>query len=115
MTLRDVKIHGFANAGIKAARLHDWTLQRVRIIANGWAGWDGDLGSNTSSNSGEIRYKTALALGGTPLTEPLFDGILSPNLMAMQRYLPALRDVAAGRLSPVEAVALVEGGASLPG
>ena len=66
-------------------------------------------------DDGEIRYKTALALGGTPLTEPLFDGILSPNLMAMQRYLPALRDVAAGRLSPVEAVALVEGGAPLPG
>jgi hypothetical protein len=71
VTLRDVRIHGFANAGIKAARLHDWTLQRVRIIANGWAGWDGDLGPNTSSNSGQIRFDTVeVAWNGCAETYP---------------------------------------------
>ena len=28
----------------------------MKIIANGWAGWDGDLGSGSSSNSGQIRF-----------------------------------------------------------
>ena len=56
VTLSDLRIHGFANAGIKAGRLSDWTLRRVKIVANGWAGWDGDIGANTSSNSGQIRF-----------------------------------------------------------
>lgn len=55
--LHDVKIHGLANAGIKAGRLRDWTLERVKLLANGWAGWDGDLGSGSSSNSGQILFR----------------------------------------------------------
>ena len=55
VVLRDLNIHGLAHAGIYAARLKDWTLERVRIAGNGWAGWHGDLGTTTSSNSGLIR------------------------------------------------------------
>lgn len=51
--LRDLDIHGLANRGIKAGGLSDWTLERVKINANGWAGWDGDIGKD-SSNSGRI-------------------------------------------------------------
>ena len=53
--LRDVNIHGLANRGIHAGRISDWTLLRTRIVANGWAGWDGDIGGN-SSNSGTISF-----------------------------------------------------------
>jgi hypothetical protein len=53
--LRDVNIHGLANRGIHAGRISDWTLKRTRINANGWVGWDGDLGGN-SSNSGTIKF-----------------------------------------------------------
>ncbi len=41
--LHHLNIHGLANNGIHAGRLTDWTLEDVRIAANGWAGWDGDL------------------------------------------------------------------------
>ncbi len=53
--LRDLNIHGMANRGIHAGGLSDWTMQRVRIAANGWAGWDGDIG-DASSNSGTIHF-----------------------------------------------------------
>lgn len=51
--LHDLDIHGLANRGILAGGLTDWTVERVKIIANGWAGWDGDIGKH-SSNSGAI-------------------------------------------------------------
>lgn len=55
VVLRDVNIHGMATRGIRAGRISDWTLERTRIVASGWVGWDGDIGSN-SSNSGTIRF-----------------------------------------------------------
>ena len=42
-----------ANQGVFAGGLTDWTLERVKIRANGWAGWNGDIGSG-SSNAGQI-------------------------------------------------------------
>ncbi|MBB1062195.1 right-handed parallel beta-helix repeat-containing protein, partial [Marilutibacter spongiae] len=51
--LHDLDIHGLANRGIVAGGLTDWTVENVKIVANGWAGWDGDIGS-ASSNSGNI-------------------------------------------------------------
>ena len=51
--LHDLNIHGLANRGMLAGGLTDWTLDRVRIIANGWAGWDGDIGPG-SSNAGRM-------------------------------------------------------------
>lgn len=52
--LHDLNIHGLSGRGIMAGALTDWTVERVRIIANGWAGWDGDVGEDESSNSGDI-------------------------------------------------------------
>ncbi|HET7557239.1 MAG TPA: right-handed parallel beta-helix repeat-containing protein [Rhodanobacteraceae bacterium] len=57
VTLQDLRIHGFASTGIQAGRLSNWTLTRVQIIANGRAGWNGDLGSTQgSSNSGNMTF-----------------------------------------------------------
>lgn len=54
--LRDLNIHGLANRGLLAGGLRDWSLHRVRINANGWAGWDGDIGK-ASSNTGRITLR----------------------------------------------------------
>jgi len=43
VTLRDLDIHGLASAGIRAGRIADWTVEDVRIAANGWVGWEGDI------------------------------------------------------------------------
>ena len=51
--MHDVNIHGLANRGLVAGGLTNWTVERVKIKANGWAGWDGDIGTG-SSNSGAI-------------------------------------------------------------
>jgi hypothetical protein len=56
VTLRDVNIHGLAHDGIRAGRLRDWTLERVRIVGNGWSGWNGDIGGN-SSNAGKMIFR----------------------------------------------------------
>ena len=58
IVLQDLDIHGMANRGILAGRLNNWQLQRVRILANGWGGWDGDLGESAgSSNSGQMLFQ----------------------------------------------------------
>ena len=51
--LHDLNIHGLAGRGLIAGGLRNWTVERVKLIANGWAGWDGDIGKG-SSNSGDI-------------------------------------------------------------
>lgn len=60
--LKHVNIHGFANAGIQAGRLQDWTLEDVRIAFNGWAGWNGELDGEpqNSGNSGVMRFTRAV-------------------------------------------------------
>ncbi len=56
--LHDMNIHGLANRGLIGGRLTDWTVERVKINGNGWAGWDGDISNGntavSSSNSGAI-------------------------------------------------------------
>lgn len=56
VVLRDLKVHGLANRGILAGRLTDWTLERVVIRGNGWAGWDGDIGPD-SQNRGRLVFR----------------------------------------------------------
>src|SRR5581483_8671513 len=57
--LTDLYIHSMANRGILAGRLSNWTVTRVRLIANGWSGWDGDLGqSQGSSDSGTMLFQS---------------------------------------------------------
>jgi len=56
--LADVSVHGLASDGIHAGRLSDWTVERVRISGNGWAGWDGDLwDAEGDSNTGTLLFR----------------------------------------------------------
>ncbi|MGA7615604.1 MAG: choice-of-anchor Q domain-containing protein [Thermoanaerobaculia bacterium] len=55
VTLKDLDIHGLAGTGVHAGRLKDWTVENVRIAANGWSGWDGDIDGD-DSNSGTLRF-----------------------------------------------------------
>lgn len=57
IALYDLNIHGFSNHGINAGRLVDWTLDRVRLVANGWAGWDGEVGAPDSINTGNMIFR----------------------------------------------------------
>lgn len=50
-----VNVHGLANRGIVAGRINNWELRDSNIDGNGWAGWDGDVGSN-SNNTGYIKF-----------------------------------------------------------
>ncbi len=54
--LHDLDIHGLATAGVRAGRLTDWTVEDVRVAGNGWVGWDGDIGDD-SSNSGTLIFR----------------------------------------------------------
>jgi len=70
VTIKDVRIHGLANAGVHAGRIRDWKLEDVAIVANGWVGWDGDVG-NDSSNSGIISFeRVEIAWNGCGETYP---------------------------------------------
>jgi uncharacterized protein (TIGR03437 family) len=55
--LRNLNIHGLSQTGIQAGRIADWTVEDVRITANGLSGWDGDLGGVDSSNSGTLTFR----------------------------------------------------------
>ncbi len=56
VTLRDLNIHGLAHAGIRAARLRDWTVEHVRVAGNGWVGWDGDI-DGSDVNTGTLTFR----------------------------------------------------------
>ncbi|MCP4690546.1 MAG: right-handed parallel beta-helix repeat-containing protein [Desulfobacterales bacterium] len=56
VTLRHLNIHGLAGAGVLAGRLGDWTVENVRIAANGWVGWDGDI-EGDDSNTGAMIFR----------------------------------------------------------
>ncbi len=56
IVLRDLDIHGLANACVWAGRLTDWSVERVRTAGCGWAGWNGDVGED-SSNGGTLAFK----------------------------------------------------------
>lgn len=59
LTLDHLNIHGFADRGVMAGSLTGNTnVTYVTIRANGWAGWDGDLGGNNGqySNSGTLTF-----------------------------------------------------------
>ncbi len=56
VSLQYLDIHGLAVNGVHAGRLTDWTVNEVRIAANGWAGWDGDI-EGGDSNAGELVFQ----------------------------------------------------------
>lgn len=55
VTLQDLNIHGFADQGVQAGRISNWTVTRVTLAGNGNVGWNGDLGGNNhnSTSSGK--------------------------------------------------------------
>ncbi|HZP65024.1 MAG TPA: right-handed parallel beta-helix repeat-containing protein [Rudaea sp.] len=57
VTLRDLDIHGLAHDGVRAGGVGDWTLERVRIVGNGWSGWNGDVGDGIASASGRMLFR----------------------------------------------------------
>lgn len=60
--LKDLNIHGLASTGIKAGRLTDWTVENVRLVGNGLAGWDFDLvgDGSESENHGTLTFRNWL-------------------------------------------------------
>jgi hypothetical protein len=69
--LKNVNIHGLAHGAINVGRIKDWTLDTVRLVANAFVGWDGDIGATTSSNSGTISFnKVTIAYNGCGETYP---------------------------------------------
>jgi len=58
--LHDLNIHGMANEGVRVGRLTDWTMDHVRIYANGFSGWDNDMRNGDkeadTSTHGTIRF-----------------------------------------------------------
>jgi hypothetical protein len=72
LTLTDLDVHGFAATGIQAGRLSGTTtVTRVKIVGNGRAGWNGDLGGNTATsgnNSGTLTF-TDLTIAWTGCLE----------------------------------------------
>lgn len=70
ISLRHLDIHGLAVNGVHAGRLTDWTVEDVRIAANGWAGWDGDIDGD-DSNAGTLTFRRwTVAWNGCAETYP---------------------------------------------
>jgi len=70
VTLQDLNIHGLAETGIRAARISNWTVVRVRIAANGSAGWNGDLGEDSSYSGTHIWQNLVVEWNGCPESYP---------------------------------------------
>lgn len=62
--LFDLNIHGLATSGIHAGALADWTLDRVKINANGWIGWNGDIGASSSNAGRMVMRQVEIAWNG---------------------------------------------------
>lgn len=61
---------------------------------------------------GEVRYRTGLALGGREPTSEDIRTVVYENVLAMDRYLPAIEAVTWHDLDPEQAIARVEGTAA---
>jgi hypothetical protein len=59
--------------------------------------------------TGEVRFKTALDLGGHPISQALINQLVFGNVLLMDRYLPGIMAVLYGDVSPVDAIAQIEG------
>ena len=54
--IHDVSVHGLAHDGFRVGGVRDWTLERVKILGNGWSGWNGDL-DDKSANGGKLVFR----------------------------------------------------------
>lgn len=59
VVLKNLNIHGLAAEGIHAGGIDNLAMENVIISGNGFAGWDGDIGDE-SSFSGNIHLKNVL-------------------------------------------------------
>jgi hypothetical protein len=70
VVLKNLNIHGLAHTGIWAGRLSNWTLEKVRLVANGWVGWDGDI-DGVDTNTGTLTFRQwTVAWNGCAETYP---------------------------------------------
>lgn len=58
---------------------------------------------------GEVRFKTSIDVEGDRLSTALFRQLTIANVTMMDRYLPVIRNIIDNGLSPVEAIAAIEG------
>jgi len=58
-------------------------------------------------DEGEVRFRSGLDLGATPLTDELIDPLVQSCLVSVGDVAPAIADVAAGRRGAKEAIAEV--------
>jgi hypothetical protein len=63
-------------------------------------------------NDGEVRYKTSREISSDTLAECL-SPLLYANVLSLDRYLPGIRLVIDGNVSPAEACAVVENAESI--
>lgn len=57
--LFDLNIHGLSQ-GVHAGRIKDWNVERVRLWANSFAGWNADVsndGTASANNAGTLRFR----------------------------------------------------------
>ncbi|MBD2166900.1 YbjN domain-containing protein [Calothrix membranacea FACHB-236] len=59
-------------------------------------------------SSGEIMYKTSIDVEGDRITSTLIKRLVYANVVTIDQYLPGIMAVIAGKLSPTDAIALVE-------
>lgn len=58
--LRRVNVHGMAHFGMYISGLTDWNTEYLRIHANGFGGWNGEVSNNSGDyNFGTMRFKNA--------------------------------------------------------
>lgn len=82
ITLRNLNIHGLALYGVLAGGITNFSMENVRIAGNGWGGWSGDIGEN-SSFSGNIHLKNVVVeWNGCPEQYPS----LQPNYCWAQSH-----------------------------
>ncbi len=60
-------------------------------------------------SDGEVRFKTSIDVEGAELQPQLLRHLVYPNVLMMDRYLPAIVSVVYGGAAPAEAIARVEG------
>lgn len=58
-------------------------------------------------DEGEIRFRSGLDLGATPLTDELIDPLVQSCLVSVGDVAPAISEVTAGRRSPKDAIEAV--------
>ena len=56
VSIKDVDVHGLSYGGFHVGGVSNWILEDVTIRGNGFVGWDGDIGAN-SSNTGVMTFR----------------------------------------------------------